>query len=127
MQDGGDRFAELVQWADVLLVAPLSANSLAKLSMGLCDSLVTSVARAWPLHERPMLLAPAMNTKMWDHPVTKGQLAVLEGMGARVIPPVSKLLACGDVGNGAMASVGDIVADVLQCARAGSNGASTDS
>ena len=59
----------LRRWADVYLVAPLSANSLAKLAHGLADNLVSCVARAWDF-TRPLLVAPAMNTAMWDHPFT---------------------------------------------------------
>ena len=127
MQVCEERYVQLVEWADTAVVAPLSANSLAKLSMGLCDNVVTSVARCWPMRERPLLLAPAMNTKMWEHPATRQQLAALEAMGARVLAPVSKRLACGDVGTGAMAGVDDIVAAVLQSARAGDNGAAAGS
>jgi phosphopantothenoylcysteine decarboxylase len=59
----------LRRWADVLLVAPLSANSLAKLANGLCDNLLTCVARAWDFR-KPLAVAPAMNTAMWDSPFT---------------------------------------------------------
>jgi phosphopantothenoylcysteine decarboxylase len=106
--------AQLRRWADVLLIAPLSANSLAKLAGGLCDNLLTCVARAWDFAGgKPLVVAPAMNTAMWEHPLTTRQLGVLTGtLGVRVVPPVSKALACGDVGAGAMASVADIVAAV---------------
>lgn len=106
---------ELARWADILLFAPLSANSLAKLALGLCDNLVTLLARCWPVGSKPLLLAPAMNTMMWEHPVTRGQLATLEAFGARVIPPVVKLLACGDRGVGAMSPV-DAVVESVQAA-----------
>mmetsp|Transcript_38060 Transcript_38060/g.74843 ORF Transcript_38060/g.74843 Transcript_38060/m.74843 type:complete len:227 (+) Transcript_38060:30-710(+) len=99
---------ELRKWADVLLIAPLSANTLAKLSNGLCDNLLTCVARAWDL-SRPFLVAPAMNTHMWSHPFTSQQLAVLQQqLGVVVVDPVSKLLACGDYGTGALAVPSDI-------------------
>lgn len=104
--------AMLADWADVLLFAPLSANTLAKLALGLCDNLATEVARGWPT-QKPLLLAPAMNTKMWSHPATGRQLATLHNLGALVVEPVSKKLACGDIGVGAMASVQDICDAVL--------------
>ena len=99
---------ELRRWADVFVLAPASANTLAKLAGGMCDNLLTSVARAWDF-SRPMVLAPAMNTLMWEHPVTAGQLEILRGWGARIVEPVEKLLACNDVGMGALAPVEAIV------------------
>ena len=82
---------ELRRWADLCLIAPLSANTLAKLSQGLADNLLTSTLRAWDL-SRPVLVAPAMNTFMWEHPVTCQQLSILSGWGYTVIPPVVKTL-----------------------------------
>jgi phosphopantothenoylcysteine decarboxylase len=60
----------LREWADVLVVVPLTANTLAKLANGISDNLLTSVVRAWD-PTKPMVLAPAMNTKMWEHPSTQ--------------------------------------------------------
>ncbi|CAL5222125.1 g4443 [Coccomyxa viridis] len=93
---------ELRRWADCLVIAPLSANTLAKCAQGLCDNLLTCVFRAWDF-SRPLLVAPAMNTFMWDSPFTGAQLEVLQKLGVSIIPPISKKLACGDVGNGALA------------------------
>jgi phosphopantothenoylcysteine decarboxylase len=96
---------ELRRWAEVLLIAPCDANTLAKLALGMTDNCLTCVYRAWDL-ARPVILAPAMNTLMWEHPATSRQLAQLTAdlRGAlRVVPPVSKKLACEDVGLGAMA------------------------
>ena len=92
-QDRGDPVLhiELRRWADLCLIAPLSANTLAKLSQGLADNLLTSTLRAWDL-TRPVLVAPAMNTFMWEHPVTSQQLDILSGWGYTVIPPVVKTL-----------------------------------
>src|SRR5262249_10521669 len=61
---------ELRKWADVLVVAPLDANTLAKLAGGLCDNFLTCVFRAWDFAAKPVVLAPAMNTLMWQSPVT---------------------------------------------------------
>ena len=87
----GDTVAHIAlrRWADVLLVAPLSANSLAKLAGGLCDNLLTCVARAWD-YDKPVLVAPAMNTAMWRSPFTARHLSVLAELGVRVVQPVSK-------------------------------------
>jgi phosphopantothenoylcysteine decarboxylase len=103
---------ELRRWADVLLVAPLDANTLAKLAAGLCDNCLTCVWRAWD-RSRPVILAPAMNTLMWEHPLTArhvGQLAEAACSTLRVLPPQSKRLACDDVGIGAMAALDEILA-----------------
>lgn len=94
---------ELGKWADVLVIAPLSANTLAKLANGLCDNLTTSVARAWD-YSKPVLAAPAMNTRMWTHPVTAEHVGTLSSRdGIKFVDPVVKTLACKDVGLGAMA------------------------
>ena len=110
---------DLRKWADMMLVAPLSANTLAKVANGMCDNLVTCVARAWDFKgapdnlEKPLVVAPAMNTCMWEHPITEKQLKALDDLGVWIVPPQSKTLACGDVGMGAMAST-DVLCDVIQ-------------
>ncbi|CAB1116820.1 unnamed protein product [Ectocarpus sp. CCAP 1310/34] len=82
----------------MLLVAPLSANTLSKLANGLCDNLVTCVARAWDFKsKKSFVVAPAMNTHMWEHPMTNRHLSALTELGVAVVPPASKKLACGDV------------------------------
>jgi phosphopantothenoylcysteine decarboxylase len=105
---------ELRRWADVLLIAPCDANTLAKLALGLTDNCLTCVYRAWD-RSRPVILAPAMNTLMWEHPATARHLAQIAAdlRGAlRVVPPVSKKLACDDVGLGAMAGREEIIASL---------------
>lgn len=98
---------EMRRWADCLVVAPLDANTLAKISHGLCDNLLTSMIRAWDW-EKPVFLSPAMNTMMWENKPTAEQIAILKNWGAHIIEPVEKMLACNDFGMGAMASVEDI-------------------
>jgi phosphopantothenoylcysteine decarboxylase len=139
---------ELRRWADVMVVAPLSANSLAKMVGGVADGLVLSVLRAWDASglldvphivdgrgeervvergadgvpttwtagAKRVVVAAAMNTAMWAHPVTKTQLGTLEGEWnvanggwVEVLRPVEKVLACGDTGTGAMKPWTDIV------------------
>jgi phosphopantothenoylcysteine decarboxylase len=100
---------ELRRWADLFVIAPLDANTLAKLATGICDNCLTCVWRAWDLN-KPVLLAPAMNTLMWEHPYTARHFKELETFSnVQVIPPISKELACGDIGVGAMASVESII------------------
>lgn len=101
---------KLRQWADIFVIAPLSANTLAKLSMGLCDNLLTSVFRAWN-HALPVFIAPAMNTYMWNNYPTAEQIGILKKHfhNLHVIDPIVKTLACGDTGIGAMAKIEDII------------------
>jgi len=108
---------ELRRWADIFIIAPLSANSLAKLANGMADNLLTCVARAWDHQAANMLVAPAMNTCMWTGPFTAAHLATLYNMGVAILPPISKRLACGDTGVGAMAepaSVAEAARTLLQ-------------
>ncbi len=108
---------ELRRWADVLLIAPLSANTLAKMAHGLADNLLTSVIRAWDIHQ-PLIIAPAMNTLMWKHPATQQHLEQLTRWhtALTIIPPIAKQLACGDYGPGALADIGDIIKQLNDCA-----------
>ncbi|KAK6924722.1 Flavoprotein [Dillenia turbinata] len=93
---------ELRRWADIMVIAPLSANTLGKIAGGLCDNLLTCIVRAWD-YSKPLFVAPAMNTFMWNNPFTEKHLMTLDELGITLIPPVTKRLACGDYGNGAMA------------------------
>ncbi len=97
------------KWADVLLIAPLTANTLAKIANGMCDNFITCIARAWD-KEKPFLIAPAMNTEMWEDPITQEHIDLInKRFNLTVIDPVEKTLACGDTGMGAMASIKTIV------------------
>ncbi|XP_019388867.1 PREDICTED: phosphopantothenoylcysteine decarboxylase isoform X2 [Crocodylus porosus] len=102
---------DLRRWADLMLVAPLDANTLAKIANGICDNLLTCVIRAWDM-TKPLLFCPAMNTAMWEHPITAEQIERLKGFGYTEIPCVVKKLVCGDEGRGAMAEVWTIVEKV---------------
>ncbi|MBI4433186.1 hypothetical protein HY632_00280 [Candidatus Uhrbacteria bacterium] len=96
----------LREWADVFCIAPCSANTLAKLAHGMSDNLLTSIARAWR-RDRPIVLVPAMNTQMWEHPATAEHLATLQRWYPKctIVDPIVKTLACGEHGVGAMASM----------------------
>ncbi len=100
---------DLARAHDLMLVAPASANTLAKLAAGLADGLLGSVHLAF---DKPVLVAPAMNTRMWLHPATAANLETLAGRGVQVIPPGTGLLADGDSGVGRLADPVDIVAAV---------------
>nr|XP_061812867.1 phosphopantothenoylcysteine decarboxylase-like [Nerophis lumbriciformis] len=105
---------ELRRWADLLVIAPLDANTLGKISCGICDNLLTCVVRAWDT-SRPLLFCPAMNTAMWQHPITAQQVQRLKEFGYVEIPCIAKKLVCGDVGKGAMAEVSTIINVIKQC------------
>ncbi|XP_020096699.1 phosphopantothenoylcysteine decarboxylase-like [Ananas comosus] len=98
---------ELRKWADIMIIAPLSANTLAKIAGGLCDNLLTCIVRAWD-YNKPLYVAPAMNTFMWNNPFTKRHLDTIGELGITQIPPIAKWLACGDYGTGAMAEPSEI-------------------
>ncbi len=100
---------ELVRAADVVVVAPATANILAKAAHGLADDLVSTLLLA---SDRPLLLAPAMNDVMWGQPATQANLALLRERGARVIEPGSGFLACGVEAVGRMAEPEEIAAAV---------------
>ena len=107
---------ELRRWADVLLIAPCDANTLAKLALGITDNCLTCIYLAWD-PARPIVLAPAMNTLMWEHPATARHLAQITADlrgSLRIVPPISKQLACDDVGIGAMAERAEILAQVRE-------------
>ena len=96
--------------ADLLLIAPLSANTLAKLSSGLADNIITQLALAFP---GPIVVAPAMNTRMWEHPATQDNIARLRTRGVTVVGPATGELAEGEFGAGRMSEPAEIVAIVL--------------
>lgn len=103
---------DLRNWADLLLIAPLDANTMAKLANGLCDNLLTCVVRAWDV-SKPLFYAPAMNTFMYEQPLTGEHTQRLAKLGYREIPVIEKKLACGDTGLGAMEEAERIVEIVL--------------
>ncbi|CAA7262922.1 unnamed protein product [Cyclocybe aegerita] len=104
---------ELRRWADVVLVAPCSANTLSKIAHGSCDNLVTSLMRALS-PTTPTYIFPAMNTLMYEHPLTAEHLRIVkELVRYNVVGPIGKTLACGDVGVGAMTEWKDIVQIVV--------------
>ena len=89
----------LVKWADLVILCPASANTINKLANGIADNLITSLflAHDW---NKPYLIAPAMNSNMYHHPITKKSFGVLESLGVKILPTDSGYLACGDIGDG---------------------------
>uniref|UniRef100_A0A8C6SG44 Phosphopantothenoylcysteine decarboxylase n=1 Tax=Neogobius melanostomus TaxID=47308 RepID=A0A8C6SG44_9GOBI len=97
---------ELRRWAHLFVIAPLDANTLAKIANGICDNLLTCVVRAWDT-SRPLLFCPAMNTAMWNHPITAEHVSRLQTFGYKEIPCISKKLVCGDEGGYNASKCGD--------------------
>lgn len=95
---------DLGKEADLFILAPASANTIAHLAHGLASNMVTATALALP-QDLPKLFAPAMNTKMYDNPITQKNMDILKQLGYEEIPPRSAVLACGDVGRGALADL----------------------
>ena len=91
---------DIAKWADVYVIAPVTANTLNKLSNGIADNLITQIALAYT---KQILLAPAANTNMYQNNITKASLKMLKILNFEEIVPQKKLLACGDEGTGAMA------------------------
>jgi len=98
------------QWADVLLIAPATANTLAKLAHGLADDFLSATYLAT---EAMVILAPAMNVNMWKHPATRANVSTLEQRGHRIVEPGSGYLACRMTGDGRLADTETIVQEVF--------------
>jgi phosphopantothenoylcysteine decarboxylase/phosphopantothenate--cysteine ligase len=97
------------KWAQIAAVAPMTASTMARLASGLAEDPLSTVFLALPAGV-PAVLCPAMNTEMWNHPSVQRNLRWLEETGRyRIVPPISKRLACGDVGVGALAEVDDVL------------------
>ena len=96
---------DIGKWADIFIIAPATANTINKLANGIADNLLLQTALAYP---RLKLLCPAANTNMIQNPLTTASLKMLKLCNFFIINPISKELACGDVGNGAMAEITDI-------------------
>jgi phosphopantothenoylcysteine decarboxylase/phosphopantothenate--cysteine ligase len=99
-----------VQHIDAFVVAPATANILAKFAQGLADDVLTT---AYLANTAPVLLAPAMNVNMWNHPATRANLQTLRSRSHHIVPTDSGYLACGMIGSGRLASVETITAEIL--------------
>jgi len=111
-QNGIEHIGE-AQWTDALVVAPATANILAKFAHGIADDFLTTLVLAT---RAPVLVAPAMNVNMWEHPATQANLEILKQRGVRVVEPGTGSLACGMVGAGRMAepeAIADAVLNAL--------------
>ena len=100
----------LADKADILIIAPATANIIAKIASGLADDLLSTVALATTA---PLLIAPAMNTKMWENPITQDNVKKLKERGVTIVDPSTGELACGYEGKGRLAAIEDIVDKTL--------------
>ncbi|MCY7328105.1 MAG: bifunctional phosphopantothenoylcysteine decarboxylase/phosphopantothenate--cysteine ligase CoaBC, partial [Saprospiraceae bacterium] len=110
-ETGWNNHVELGLWADALVVAPATANTLAEMANGLCDNILTAVylsARC------PVFVAPAMDVDMWHHPATQANIRRLQSYGVQVIPVGAGELASGLIGEGRLAEPEEIVAFVAR-------------
>lgn len=107
--EAGMGHLELAAWAQQVVVAPATANTMARIAHGLADDLVSTLCLAT---EAPLLVAPAMNHRMWNHPATQANIATLLGRGVRVVGPEEGPLAEGESGPGRMAEPGAILAAI---------------
>jgi phosphopantothenoylcysteine decarboxylase/phosphopantothenate--cysteine ligase len=99
--------------ADAILIAPASANFIARLAQGRCDELVSLMCVARPAHRVPLLLAPSMNREMWAHPATQRNLAQVVADGAQVLGVNAGDQACGEVGDGRMLEPEELLQDLV--------------
>ncbi|MFD2232687.1 bifunctional phosphopantothenoylcysteine decarboxylase/phosphopantothenate--cysteine ligase CoaBC [Phaeospirillum tilakii] len=106
---GGIDHIRLTREADLVVVAPATAHLLARMAVGLADDLATTLLLA---SDKKVLVAPAMNSRMWDHPATQANLAVLAARGVERVGPAAGTLACGETGEGRMAEIETIVARI---------------
>lgn len=112
-EDGAIEHIAVAQSVDAVLIAPATANTLARLANGFADDFLTATCLATIA---PLTIAPAMNVNMWQHPATQANLQTLRERGAHIVAPEAGYLACGMVGNGRLAAVETIVDAVLASA-----------
>jgi phosphopantothenoylcysteine decarboxylase/phosphopantothenate--cysteine ligase len=104
----------LTEAADLFVIAPATANIIGKIAAGIADDLVSTLLAA---ASSPVLLAPAMNTRMWENPIVQQNLEQLAGQGRRIVPPGEGWLACRTVGRGRMAEPEEILSQTVAILR----------
>jgi phosphopantothenoylcysteine decarboxylase/phosphopantothenate--cysteine ligase len=109
--DTGMPHIELAKWADLILIAPATADCIARLAHGFADDLLTTICLA---STAPLIIAPAMNQAMWHHPATQVNISLLQERNVRFIGPAEGIQACGDTGFGRMEEPENILRDLFQ-------------
>lgn len=99
---------DLVKWADLFVISPLDANTLGKISSGICDNLLTCIARAWDLM-KPLLFCPEMNTRQFLHPITNKQIEEMKLFGYYELPSISETLLTEGSSAGALSEINYII------------------
>jgi phosphopantothenoylcysteine decarboxylase/phosphopantothenate--cysteine ligase len=115
IEEGEIEHISLAKWADVIVLAPATANTIGKIALGIADNLVTTTIIALP-RETPVIVAPAMNTNMWQNPIVQKNIKLLEGIKREkgsdkyiVVGPGKGKLACGDEGEGVLIDLKQII------------------
>ena len=118
LEEHSSSHVALADWADIVVVAPATADTIGKIANGICDDLLsTTLCACWPLIESgAALLAPAMNNNMWNNPAVKRNVTMVKKMGFTLIGPVKGRLACGTDAIGRMAEPQDILAAIEKIA-----------
>ncbi len=104
------RHISLAKKADCFLIAPATANIIGKIASGIADDMLTTVVMA--IKDKPVIICPAMNTAMYENPITQDNIKKLKMYGYIFVEPKESLLACGDIGKGALADIDTIIAKV---------------
>lgn len=107
------RHVALAECADVMLIAPATANIIGKIASGIADDMLSTTVMA--MTECPVILAPAMNCRMWGNPIVRENVRKLKSLGYRFVGPEQGRLACGEVGVGRLSSAQEIIAEVVRC------------
>jgi phosphopantothenoylcysteine decarboxylase/phosphopantothenate--cysteine ligase len=100
---------DLCKWVDFAILAPATAKTINHFSQGTGEGLLFDILLAWPLKQKPLFLAPAMNTQMLNHPSTQNSLAILKSWNVEILPTQFGTLACGDTGLGRLLEPNDIL------------------
>ena len=103
----------LARWADAAILCPASADAIGRLAAGLAGDAIGTLYLAWEIARKPWLVAPAMNTSMWNHPATRAACETLSGHGARFVPVADGRLACGEAGEGRLSEADAIERELL--------------
>lgn len=105
------RHISLAQRADIFVIAPASANIIGKIASGIADDMLSTVVMAT---KAPVLICPAMNTAMYENPIVQSNITKLTDLGYSFVQPKEAILACGDLGRGALADLADILTAINQ-------------
>ncbi|GAA4818518.1 phosphopantothenoylcysteine decarboxylase [Marinicella pacifica] len=100
------------RWADAVILCPATANVMNKIVAGIADEVVSTVWMAAYGQNKPMVVVPAMNTKMWDYPATQSSVKTLKKWGVNIIKPKNGILACGEEGAGRLPEVDELLTDI---------------